>query len=441
MKLRLLLTRERRTRLIHKLFSFKQNIIPRLAGSLYALIIILTLTFTSCGIDLDSDGVTIMAAGGYHALAIKNDGTLWAWGRNQYGQLGDGTGCVIPLTEANNKSSPVQIKIDKINYPNAIDTDWKAVAAGSAHTVAIKNDGTLWAWGNNEQGQLGDGTQTDRNIPVQVGTDTDWATVGAGEFHTVATKENGELWAWGYNDSGQLGDNTTTPRSDTPVRVIGGASGEYLEDVIAVSAGGKYTVAIKKNGELWAWGNNSLGQLGLGATPTTSRIPLQVGTDIDWKAVATGSSHTVAIKKNGELWAWGWNTAGELGDGTRTQHNRPVQVKIDPNKGIDTDWVSVSVGLFHTIALKKDSTLWAWGWNNHGQLGKGTTEANTNIPENHSPGRLGKAADLVEVSGGYEYSIALRRSGILWTWGNNSDGQLGNGTNDARNIPDFVEWE
>ncbi|MCL1833833.1 MAG: hypothetical protein FWG49_04955 [Leptospirales bacterium] len=358
-----------RPQLTYKIFSFKPaSIITRLTSILYTLTLILILA--SCGVNLDSDGVKTAAAGHSHTIALKNDGTLWAWGQNIYGQLGDGTEI--------NRSAPVQVETDR---------DWIAVAAGSLHTVAIKKGGSLWAWGSNGNGRLGDGTEINRSAPVQVknADDTPFAdvkTVTAGLQHTVAIKIDGTLWAWGYNASGQLGDGTETSR-DYPVQV-------NLEEVTVLFAGGY---------------------------------------------------HTAAIKKDGTLWAWGWNYYGQLGDGTEINRSAPVQVMMNnPALGKDNDWASVSGGYYHTIAHKKNGTLWAWGRNEYGQLGLGDDEAGRN---QNSPVQLGEASDLVEVFGGYSHSAALRRSGILWTWGLNNFDQLGNGTPTGINcsIPNAVKWE
>ncbi len=228
-----------------------------------------------------------VSTGHTHTVAIKTDNTLWAWGNNTYGMLGDGT--------TTDRHSPTQI---------GADTNWASVsAAGFYHTVAIKTDGTLWAWGNNGSGQLGDGTATDRSSPTQIGADTSWASVSAGNSpavsYTVAIKTDGTLWAWGNNGSGQLGDGTTTDRH-SPTQV--GADTNWA----SVAAGGSHTVAIKTDGLLWAWGDNGYGQLGDGTT-TSRSSPTQIGADTNWASVAAGTDYTVAIKTDGSLWAWGYN--------------------------------------------------------------------------------------------------------------------------------------
>jgi len=319
-----------------------------------------------------------LAAGNNHSLAIKTDGTLWAWGYNDRGQLGDGT--------STNRSTPVQVL-----------TEVAAVAAGEEHSLAIKTDGSLWAWGSNLGGKLGDGTRTDRWTPVQVLTDV--AAVAAGVYHTLAIKTDGSLWAWGSNSYGQLGDGIRTLRSSTPIQVLTG--------VAAVAAGGRHTLALKTDGSLWAWGAN-WGQLGDG-TQTDRWTPVQVLTGV--AAVTAGYSHTLALKTDGSLWAWGSNDWGQLGDGTGTDRLTPVQVL--------TGVAAMAADYLHSLAIKTDGSLWAWGAN-FGQLGDGTG-TNRWTPVQVLTG-------VAAAEAGWFHTLARRTDGSLWAWGSNSYGQLGDGT-------------
>lgn len=286
---------------------------------------------------------------------------------------------------------------------------WKTAAAGYSHTVAIRNDGTLWTWGNNDQGQLGTTTPATQNVPTKMGTANDWKTVATGWGHTVALKTDGSLWAWGYGGLGQIGNGTYTTNFNPPQQI---GTAKNWQTIVT---GHGYTVALKTDGTLWAWGNNFSGQLGNGTT-FDKNIPTQVGTASDWQTVVAGMHHTVALKKDGTLWAWGKNTLGELGDGTTTNSRSPKQI------GTETNWKTIAAGSDHTIAIKTDGTLWIWGDNTSGALGDGTT-VSKNVPT-----QIGMSTDWKTLNGGVNYTMAVKTDGSLWGWGNNSDGKLGNGT-------------
>ena len=309
----------------------------------------LLITLSACNDESSSTvgyitGVKAISAGDSHTVALKNDGTVLAWGLNSYGQLGDGT--------STDSHTPVQV---------SGLTGITAISAGESHTVALKNDGTFWAWGRNYYGQLGDGTTTNRNTPVQISGLTRITAISAGVFNTVALKNDGTVWAWGLNSSGQLGDGTTTD-SYTPVQVSG------LTGVTSIAVGFvSHAVALKNDGTVWAWGSNSYGQLGDGTT-TDSYAPVPVSGLTGVTAISAGESHTVALRNDGTVWAWGSNYYFQLGDGTNTNRNTPVQVI-----GLRTDGIAISAGGSHTVALKNHGTVWAWGLNFSGQLGDGTT--------------------------------------------------------------------
>ena len=295
------------------------------------------------------------------------------------------------------------------------DTDWLSIAAGGQHTIALKSDGTLWAWGRNYYGQIGDGTNTTRTSPARIGSDTDWLSIAAGGQHTIALKSDGTLWAWGYNYYGQLGQDTNIDRW-VPAQV-GSAS-----NWVSIAAGGYHTIALKSDGTLWAWGGNIWGTLGDGTT-VDRWVPVQIGSDTNWDSIAAGANHTLALKSDGTRWAWGPNWHGEIGDGTNTARILPVQI------GTDTNWGAIAAGDYYTIALKSDGTLWAWGANDHAQLGDGTQ-----IDKN-APVQIGTDTNWGSIAAGEYHTIALKSDGTLWAWGYNSSGQLGDGTYHSRFSP------
>jgi alpha-tubulin suppressor-like RCC1 family protein len=258
--------------------------------------------------------------------AIKTDGTLWTWGNNQYGSLGDNTSIY--------KSSPVQTI--------AGGTNWKYVAQGtSGHAMAIKTDGTLWGWGYNAHGQLGDNTVANKSSPIQTITGgTNWKMVATGYYNTFAIKTDGTLWGWGLNGNGTLGDNTTTNKS-SPVQTIAGGTNWKT-----VAVGTWQVAAIKTDGTLWTWGINGSGQLGTNDTVDRSSPVQTVAGGTNWKQVCASQNYTGAIKTDGTLWMWGLNQFGALGDGTITKRSSPVQTVAGGN-----NWKQVSVGQETAVAV------------------------------------------------------------------------------------------
>ena len=392
-------------------------------------ILILTFALLSCANPSAGTGVPTffkdakaVYVGAYHTLVIDKDDKLWAWGANDFGELGDGT------TISSSIPVPVGENDEQKNMK------WKTVSAGFGHTLAIDKDDRLWAWGANSFGQLGDGTTEQCNRPAQIGSDT-WKVVSAGMYHTLAIDSDGKLWAWGANSDDQLGytsllydDVYGLPYSHTP-KPVEGVAGVQWE---TVSAGFGHTLAIDKDDKIWTWGDNSFGQLGVGDTTSRNRPVKLTGefAEYKWKAVYAGAGdYTVAIDKDDKIWTWGRNNMGQLGSGLTADRSIPGQLTVE---FAEYKWKSVSTFYEHTVAVDIDGKLWAWGRNWEGQLGIGSHDSSSH----HTPIYIGDRWKAVFA--GFVHTVAIKIDDVLWSWGDNSYGQLGSGSTTNSNIPKRV---
>lgn len=329
-----------------------------------------------------------------------------------------------------------------------------AVAVGQGYSCAIEGEGALWCWGLNHYGQLGNGTTDNKLTPTQVGTAVDWQKVATGGTHLCGIKGQGELWCWGHNYYGQLGDSTTGNKL-VPTQV-GGVSGGWQEFAL----GQFHSCGIKKDGSLWCWGNNTYGQLGLGALGVGHQnTPTQVGSDENWDKLVAGESHTCALKKTGAIWCWGLNSSSQLGDETQENKNVPVRV------GVEEDWRAIAASNNRTCALKNSDSLWCWGYN---------IDQFNNLSNKNSPVQVGAEVDwrvfvsnlfnicLLKKAGALwcsawdisqtvhagisaidwrslaaspSHSCGLKEDESLWCWGENEFGQLGNGVIGKQPLP------
>jgi len=367
-----------------------------------------------------------------------------------------------------------------INPGGSLPTYWKAVSTGSNHSLGIKGDGTLWAWGANSNGQLGTGgePEADQPVPVPVAQGSTWSQVSAGYRYTLGIKTDGGLWAWGINDDGQLGTGVQFMDLFLPFQVTQGSTWSQ------VSAGYQHTLGIKTDGSLWAWGANSYGQLGIGESLVNQPTPMPVASGSSWFQASAGEFHTLGIKTDGTLWAWGSNYKGALGIGIPPgeTHEPSPELNVGPFVQVsagyyytlglqysqerylwswgDNDngqlgigeplvnfssvpapvfsglpWVQVSAGFSHSLGIKTDGSLWAWGNNERGELGTGDDNA-----RQYSPIQVGKEMDWVSVSAGNFFSLGLRSDGCLYAWGLNDHGQLGLGDIQERHVPTLIPF-
>ena len=338
--------------------------------------------------------------GKYHTIALKSDGSIWSWGYNNSGELGDGTNI--------NRLTAVQESTKSYN--------WKKIDAGGWFNLAIKKDNSLWAWGNNGLSQFGDGTSDSSNIPKQISS-RDWKDISAGKSHTLALQSNNTLWTWGSNINGQVGNNSTSI-VNRPYQVAGKWQ--------SISAGENYSIAIKDDQTVLSWGSNSFGQLGIGST-NTKYTPTKL--DISgFKEIATGDYHTLAIKDR-TLFGWGMNGFGELtdnGDGTDEIHT-PKKINFGIVK-------KMCAGANYSLAIKDNGTLWGWGNNQYAQLGTNSFEVSLKTPTQEAT----KSNNWIDIDCGTVHSVGIKSNGTLWIWGSNDNGELGVGSTEKRATPTHI---
>ncbi|MEY5013718.1 MAG: hypothetical protein RIS92_76, partial [Verrucomicrobiota bacterium] len=415
----------------------------------------------------------MIASGGGHTLAIKDDGTLWAWGRNDKGQLGDGT------TE--NRNAPIQI---------GEDSDWVAVAAGFNFSVAVKANGTLWSWGTNENGVLGNGSYSDSTIPTRVGTGATWRAVAAGRMHTLALRTDGSLWTWGANGAGQLGidpDPAAAAPSgaskNTPTQISGAwtavAAGEYHS--LAVNNAAYWHGGFPYTYPIYSWGANTANQLSrvtvgssdwnVSVAVSTSNTPLWTGTT-SGGTVAAGADFSLTLNDVGDLYAWGSDSFGQTKPGGSVTNFGITLLRQNVS--------SVSAGLHHVVALDSLGSVIAWGRSDVGQVSPYSSPSDTagftplsvaggnkavvagyktstyvdgngsvltrgrGIEGQHgdgavqtvsSPSQRWTGSAWTQVAVAERHSLAIDSNGRLWAWGDNSAAQLGDGTNADSAVP------
>jgi alpha-tubulin suppressor-like RCC1 family protein len=325
-----------------------------------------------------------------------------SWGDDENGQLGRGTAA------------------DGLQYGgvSGLGGGVVQVAAGAFHGLAVTSGGTVWAWGHNGWGELGDGTLASSSTPVQVAGLTGVVQVAAGVAYSLALRSDGTVWAWGFNQYGQVGDGVTGGARLTPVKVTG------LTGVTKISAGGGFSLALRSDGTVWAWGFNGDGELGNGTT-ANSPVPVQVTGLSHVTGISAGfGGAALASRTNGltaltSVWAWGSNDSGQLGDGTLASHLTPERVT-----GIGILYIaSIAAGQRFSVVLGTDGSVWAWGADDSGQLGN----APASNPVTRPVQTIGMSSGITQLSAGQDHVLALRSNGTVLAWGGNSNGQLGDG--------------
>lgn len=334
--------------------------------------------------------------GSGHTLVLDGDGTLWGWGYNKYGSVGDG-------------SMIAESPFAQTTPRRAAITDVVSIAAGQGFNIAVKSDGSIWTWG---AGYLGHGAYEERATPTRVEGLLNFKQAASGLFHTLALKHDGSVIAWGNNSRGAVGDGTQTHRP-SPVAVP-------LSNVTAIAAAG-HSLALKSDGTVWAWGENGYGQAG-GVVGQHSPIPTRMEGLSDVKAIAAGGYHSLALKNNGTVWAWGEGIA--LGNGTGARSAVPVQVSI-------SNVVAIEAGDSFSLALKDDGTVWIFGIYSYSQSGSSQLSL--------IPRQVEGLSGVKAIGTGFSHSIAILADGTVRTWGKNDVGQLGIGTSGAEsNVPVVV---
>jgi len=344
--------------------------------------------------------VAAVSGGWYHSAALDTNGDIWAWGRNQYGQLGNGA--------TTNSSVPVKV---------TAAAKFTAVETGDAHTLALDTGGNLWTWGYNYNGQLGIGSSGNpsesRSSPVKITTGVVFTQISAVAFFNLALDASGNIWSWGSNIYGQVVNDTGYANIFIPIQTSTGIV------FTQISAGGSHSLAIDADGKLYAWGRNNYGQAGRAAS-TTPAVAAQIITGSTFKHISAGSYHSFAIDTDGSLWGWGTGVYGLFGDGTSPA------TRGTPAVIADARFETIDTGGYHSLAVDASGNVWTWGNNEYGQLGDGRSgggAANRNRPYQVTDGV--KAAF---VSAGEYHSLFIDANGILWSYGYNLHGQLGDGT-------------
>ena len=380
-----------------------------------------------------------ISAGRGHILAVASDGNIYAWGSNDYGQLGDGT-----TTE---RHEPVQVK-----KPQGVSQDftWVQASAGYMFSFGMGSDGKLYSWGNNLHGYLGDGTTNDRHTPAPVNPPQNapagftWKQVAAGSLHALGLGSDGKLYSWGNNLYGYLGDGTTNDRY-TPVPVIPPPNVSAGFTWKQVSCWGWHSLALGSDNWLYSWGYNGTNELGIGGptgyqlTPVRVAAPQKTASGFIWVESKMGDYYSLAIGSDGNIYGWGYGASGNIGNGDVDNEPSPTQAFKPYGVLPQFVWKQISSLSFASLAIGSDGNLYSWGGNANGQLGDNTTTQRNTPVRVAAPQNAPTGLTWVQVSAGWDNtSFGLASDGNLYSWGNNANGQLGDNTTMERHIPGRV---
>lgn len=341
----------------------------------------------------------VTAGGAYHSCGLDAGGRGWCWGQDGSGQLGDG-----PADQAD-RYAPVPVAGDRV---------YTTISAGWMHTCALDVAGKAWCWGQDEAGQLGDGSadQSDKPAPVAVAGDQAYVAISAGIAHTCALDAAGGAWCWGRDETGQAGDGPADQSNKSaPVAVAG--AGTYT----AISAGLGHTCALNTAGKAWCWGRDISGEVGDGPTDQADKYsPVPVADDRTYAVISVGNSHTCALDTAGKAWCWGENALIQLGPNGPIRRFSPEAVPGDHK------FQQISAGSSHTCALAAGKA-WCWGWDSSGQVGDGPADQIDKV----APVRVSGRHTFTEISAGVAHTCAIAAAGTAWCWGLDRNGQVGDG--------------
>ncbi|HEV3028950.1 MAG TPA: hypothetical protein VG457_15330, partial [Planctomycetota bacterium] len=364
---------------------------------------------------VDLTGVVGAGAGTYFGVAFTTDHSLWSWGLGSTGQLGDGEAGAI---------DPYRVKVAS---PPALNSP-VALSVGEGSTLALNSDGTVWSWGSDINGALGNGTSgggpSAYDVPAVIAGLSGITLVAAGGQNGFAVGSGGKVWGWGYNNQGNAGCSASASPVLSPTQL------PTLTGITAIAAGYSGGVAVGAGGAVWTWGYNVSGQLGIGTTTGQSNFPVQIPGFTGVVAVGAGENFCIALKSDGTVWAWGDNSTGQMGGATAgTSQSSPIQVP-----GLSSI-VAISAGFAHGMALGSDGTVWTWGDNSQGEIGNGVF---TNTLSSAPPAPVPNLSGVVSICGGYSTSMAITSDHTLWAWGMNMEGQLAIGSTGVVNVPTLI---